>query len=263
MIPASHVTGWRAQNPWPDDAQVEQDLIICRALVEIFRIPALREAFAFRGGTALHKLHIKKPIRYSEDIDLVQVRAEHSGAAIDAIRNVLDPWLGTPKRERAENSFKLIYRAESEGDPPKRIRLKIEVNTREHFSIMGHNDVPFTVDSKWFSGKATIKSFALEELLATKMRALYQRKKGRDLLDHWLGLSEFKLDKVNLVSMFQDYLKREGLAVTQAEFRDNLESKMADRNFLLDTTPILATDFSWDMQIARRRIEADLISLLP
>lgn len=140
MIPASHVTGWRLHNPWPDDAQVEQDLIISRALVEIYQVPELYEAFAFRGGTALHKLHIKRPIRYSEDIDLVQVRVESAGNAIDSIRNVLDPWLGTPKRERAENSFKLIYRVDSEGEPPKRIKLKIEVNTREHFALMGYQD---------------------------------------------------------------------------------------------------------------------------
>ena len=122
MIPSSYITGWRRQNPWPDDAQVEQDLIICRALVEIFQVPELYEAFAFRGGTALHKLHIKTPIRYSEDIDLVQVKSEPAGEAIDAIRKVLDSWLGTPKRERAENSFKLIYRVDSEGDPLKKIR---------------------------------------------------------------------------------------------------------------------------------------------
>jgi len=161
MIPESHVTGWRLQYPWPDDAQVEQDLIICRALVEIFQVPELYKAFAFRGGTALHKLHIKRPIRYSEDIDLVQVMEEPSGDAIDAIRQVLDSWLGTPKRERAANSFKLIYRVNSEGVPPRQIRLKIEVNTREHFALKGHQDVSFEVKSQWYSGKASIKTLGL------------------------------------------------------------------------------------------------------
>lgn len=263
MIPASYVTGWRLQNPWPDDAQVEQDLIICRALVEIFQVPKLYEAFAFRGGTALHKLHIKRPIRYSEDIDLVQVREESSGSAIDAIRKVLDPWLGTPKRERAENSFKLIYRIDSEGEPPRRIRLKIEVNTREHFTLSGYKDVPFEVQSRWFSGKTTINTFALEELLATKMRALYQRKKGRDLLDLWLGLTQFNLDRSKLVSMFQEYLKRQDLEVTRAEFLANLEEKMVDHKFIGDTNALLAVDFTWSMPEAKRLIESDLIALLP
>ena len=32
MIPRAHITAWRTQVPWPSDAQVEQDLIISRAL---------------------------------------------------------------------------------------------------------------------------------------------------------------------------------------------------------------------------------------
>ncbi len=74
MIPRDYVTEWRAHAPWVDDAQVEQDLVISRALVELFSDPMLCDRLAFRGGTALHKLFLRPPARYSEDIDLVQVR---------------------------------------------------------------------------------------------------------------------------------------------------------------------------------------------
>ena len=40
MIPFDYITDWRAEAPWIDDVQVEQDLVISRALVEIFRHPA-------------------------------------------------------------------------------------------------------------------------------------------------------------------------------------------------------------------------------
>ena len=76
MIPRAHITAWRARVPWPTDAQVEQDLILYRALVEMFNRPELVEGLLFRGGTALHKLFVSPSGRYSEDIDLVQVRAE-------------------------------------------------------------------------------------------------------------------------------------------------------------------------------------------
>jgi hypothetical protein len=66
-------TEWRTFAPWSTDAQVEQDLILSRALVEIFSNPLLSKSLAFRGGTALHKLFIKPAARYSGDIDLVQV----------------------------------------------------------------------------------------------------------------------------------------------------------------------------------------------
>ena len=67
MIPRAHVTAWRARAPWPTDAQIEQDLILSRALVEMFSQPTLAQTLAFRGGTALHKLFLQQPGRYSED----------------------------------------------------------------------------------------------------------------------------------------------------------------------------------------------------
>ena len=35
MIPRRYIEEWKAFAPWPNDAQVEQDLIIERALVEM------------------------------------------------------------------------------------------------------------------------------------------------------------------------------------------------------------------------------------
>jgi len=71
MIPQRYIEEWKTQAPWQVDAQVEQDLIIARSLVEIFSDNLLKNALAFRGGTALHKLYLTPQIRYSEDIDLV------------------------------------------------------------------------------------------------------------------------------------------------------------------------------------------------
>ncbi len=75
MIPRAHITGWRCRAPWSTDAQIEQDLVICRALVDIFSDGLAAREAAFRGGTALHKLYFETPGRYSEDLDLVQVNA--------------------------------------------------------------------------------------------------------------------------------------------------------------------------------------------
>ena len=71
MIPKDFLTAWRHHAPWVLDAQIEQDLIISRALVEIFSQAELKETLAFRGGTALYKLYLIPPARYSEDLDLV------------------------------------------------------------------------------------------------------------------------------------------------------------------------------------------------
>jgi hypothetical protein len=72
LIPRAYIQAWSAKAPWPDLRQVEQDLIICRALCDLFNASELKGKIAFRGGTAIHKLLFEKPLRYSEDIDLVQ-----------------------------------------------------------------------------------------------------------------------------------------------------------------------------------------------
>ena len=75
MIPRPYIAKWQEHTPWKQFYQVEQDLVISRALIEIFSDEFLRENLAFRGGTALHKLYLNPAPRYSEDIDLVQIQA--------------------------------------------------------------------------------------------------------------------------------------------------------------------------------------------
>jgi len=68
MIPQRYIEEWRAVAPWTLDAQVEQDLVIARAIVEIYSDDLLKKSLAFRGGTALHKLYLTPQIRYSESL---------------------------------------------------------------------------------------------------------------------------------------------------------------------------------------------------
>lgn len=189
MIPVDFITEWRAQAPWPQAAQVEQDLVLSRALVEIFQDENIAEAVAFRGGTALFKLHLTPAPRYSEDIDLVQTIAQPIGETLDTMRSRLDPWLGQPKRSFKQGRVTLVYRFDSEDAQPLPLRLKVEINSREHFNVLGLERKQFEVRSRWFSGAASIVTYALDELLGTKLRALYQRKKGRDLFDLWIEAS--------------------------------------------------------------------------
>ena len=156
MIPRDYITAWRKNAPWVQDIQVEQDLVICRALVAIFSHPLLSKALAFRGGTALYKIFLKPAARYSEDIDLVQVEAARAGPIMDALHEVLDPWLGKPTFKQSEGRVTFFYRFESEGQPPIKLRLKVEINTREHFTVYGLATQPFAVASPWFKGECAI-----------------------------------------------------------------------------------------------------------
>ena len=263
VIPKDYITEWRAVAPWTMDAMVEQDLVISRALVEIFRVPELATSFAFRGGTALYKLHLTPAARYSEDIDLVQTRAEPIGESLDAIREVLDPWLGSPRRQLKEGRVNLAYRFDSEDSPPIRMRLKIEINSREHFTELGLVRVPFLVRGRWFDGEANVTTFALEELLGTKLRALYQRSKGRDLFDLWYALQRGDPDANAVLACFERYMAEGGHTATRAQFEENLAGKRSIPNFREDIRPLLRKGVAWDFDIAMDVILKRLIAILP
>jgi predicted nucleotidyltransferase component of viral defense system len=263
VIPRDYITEWRAVVPWVEDAQVEQDLVISRALVEIFSHPHLGKELAFRGGTALHKLHSKRPARYSEDIDLVQVNAGPIGTTLTALHAVLDSWLGVPQSSQREGRVTLNYRFASEDAPPLRLRLKVEINSREHFTVFGYNKVPFEVNSRWFRGAAEILTYGLEELLATKLRALYQRKKGRDLFDLAVALETTSVKPEGIAEGFARYMEREGKRVTRAQFEQNLAGKLRDKQFAADIQPLLAAEYEWDRDKGAQVILERMIPALP
>ena len=262
MIPQAAITHWRNVVPWPQDAQVEQDLILSRALIEIFQEPTLSKTLALRGGTALNKLYLPAPERYSEDIDLVQGTAGSIGPILDALRSRLDPVLGTPRRENNPENVTLRYRMESEIPPVVPLRLKIEINTREHFAVFGVVARPFAVRSPWFEAQADVQTFTLEELLATKLRALYQRRKGRDLFDLWMGLETKAVNPQRIIRAFARYLQAEGTRLTRGMFEKNLAAKVASRPFNEDLRPLLAAPARYDTHKAARMVTEKLINLL-
>lgn len=262
MIPPAYVIEWREHAPWPSDDQVEQDLIISRALVELYSQSEIRETLAFRGGTALAKLYLGPAYRYSEDIDLVQLRAGPIGSTLNAMREILDSWLGPPSWKQSHASVKLIYRLALGREASSRRRLKLEINTREHGSVFGLTARNLTVESRWFAGGAEVTTYELEELLATKLRALYQRKKGRDLFDLATALAGGKVDPQRVVEGFLRYLEREGRMVSRAEFEGNLAEKVRDADFLADVRTLVASDAEYDVVEAAERVQKDLLSRL-
>ncbi len=263
MIPRDYIIEWRGFAPWVDDAQVEQDLVLSRAIVELFREPSPAKGLAFRGGTALYKLHLHPAARYSEDIDLVQLTPEPIGQTLNAIRARLDPWLGQPRRRFNEGRVHLVYRFESEDDPPIPLRLKVEINSREHFTHLGQVQLPFRVDSRWFTGDAMVTSYRLDELAGTKLRALYQRKKGRDLFDLWLLLDRGLIDPETVVACFRRYMEHGETPVSRAEFEANLAAKADEASFNEDILRLLARGLTYPPEMAFERVGRELVARLP
>ena len=263
MIAPAFITEWSQQCPWSSPAQVEQDLVLSRALVDIYADPGLRERLLFRGGTALHKIVLQPAARYSEDLDFVQLREEPIGGTLDLLRARLNPWLGEPKSDIGPRGATLTYRFESELPPVVRLRLKIEINTREHFCVLPVAQTHFAVASRWFTGDTELPIYAISELLGTKLRALYQRRKGRDLFDLWQAHRAGVLDASAVVSIFSHYMSAENHPVSAKEFTDNLAAKMKHLGFLSDTPPLLRPGIRFDPAAAHEWFLATVIPQLP
>jgi len=263
MIPKVYITEWRKSAPWLQDIQVEQDLLISRALVELFQEPILANSLAFRGGTAFYKLFMDTPLRYSEDIDLVQIHSGPIGEIFSAIKKRLNPWLGEPQWKLNDGRATLFYKFAPESIEGIKAKLKIEINTREHFSVYGLQEKPFAVNSRWFSGHAKVICYQLDELMGTKLRALYQRRKGRDLFDLWVALSHQMITPARVIYAFQEYLKKENTAVTRAMFEANFAEKLSMTKFAQDITSLLSPAIVWDFNSALNLVTRELISCLP
>lgn len=106
----------------------------------------------------------------------------------------------------------------------------------------GDRDLPpiwlrYSVDSRWWGGGAEVLTCELNDLLGTKLRALYQRRKGRDLFDLWIALTRLQPDDVQIVAALTHYM---GNAVfTYPQLRRNLQEKLSDPVFIDDIAGLL------------------------
>jgi len=246
MINSAAIQQWSEYAPWIENAQIEQDLIICRALVAIFSDDFLASELAFRGGTALHKLYLSPQPRYSEDIDLVQINPGPIKPIMYRLGEVLDFLPDRVTKQKRYNNT-MWFRMESEIPPTIPIRLKIEINCFEHFNVLGLTKMPFNVENSWFTGEAQLTTYHFEELLGTKLRALYQRKKGRDLFDLYIALKQKEMDVNKVLECYKRYMEFVvGKAPTYKQFVNNMEEKMNDLEFLNDTHSLLRSGIEFN-----------------
>ena len=262
MIPERAIKEWSEFLSWKTKEYIEQDLIICRALCALFNDEYLSDHLAFRGGTSFNKLYLHPQPRYSEDIDLVQINAEPIKETMERIRKAL-AFLGKPVVKQKLHNNTLIFRFNSEISPIVPIRLKVEINTREHFNVLGLIKQDFSVKNQWFSGSCKTTTYHLEELLGTKMRALYQRRKGRDLFDLWKALSTQNLNTEYIIRCYREYID---FVVdnppTQKEYLLNMEQKIEDEEFLGDIEMLLRPNENYNPQEAWKLVKRELVEKL-
>ena len=167
------------------------------------------------------------------------------------------------KQKRYNNT--MLFRMESEVPPVQPLRLKVEINCYEHFNVLGLQKVPFEVCNPWFNGRCEITTYALDELVGTKLRALYQRKKGRDLFDLQVALQSGRLDVLWVLECYQRYMEFVIDKVpTYKQYVQNMEEKMKDDEFLSDMELLLREDaVRFNPIEAYEQVRAAFIEQLP
>jgi predicted nucleotidyltransferase component of viral defense system len=208
-------------------------------------------------------LYLKPQIRYSEDIDLVQINSELINPILQRIRERL-VFLGTKRTVKQHiHSNTIAYRFETELPPVVNMRLKIEINTREHLNILGLQEIPYEVKSAWFSGQCNITGYEVEELLGTKLKALYQRKKGRDLFDLYWALTRLNIDTEKVIHCYNVHMKNAvNKPPTQKQFLINMNEKITDMEFTGDIRLVLKQGIEFDNEVAWEVVKRELINKL-
>jgi predicted nucleotidyltransferase component of viral defense system len=261
MIPHAYITEWRSKAPWKTNEQVEQDLILSHCLVEIFSDSLLKQVLAFRGGTAIHKLFVPLPLRYSEDIDLVQTQPTPIGPVFDAIRARL-AFLGKARIQQKDRNNTLTFKTLSTIAPVAPIKIKVEINCREHMTTHGLITKSYCVESPWYNGRCDITTYRLDELLGSKLRALYQRKKGRDLFDIWYCMMNNDISIPGVTASFHAYMQHVGARVSAKAYCANMDAKLLDTEFRNDTIALLSPNAGFDIDAAWKTVRENLIEKL-
>lgn len=267
------------QVPWPNLRQVEQDLLLCRAMTALFDDAFLKTQIAMRGGTLLHKVHLAPASRYSEDIDLVVIGDRPDEHIRKAINRVLLGVLGRPTSSawqavklavrnavKPSKVLRVIYRVPSVADPRGTpLEIVIEANVTERKSYRPISLLPFGYLFRDEMVATTVNGFEIHEMLGTKMRALFQRRRGRDLFDLYWALTEAgtPVNPAEIIELFLYYLQQEGTVATRDEFIGLLQSHLNDRGFLTDMNALLRTGIHYDPIAAGDYVIGNLLKLLP
>jgi len=252
LIPPAYITQWSAGAPWPTRQQVEQDLVLSRLIVEIANHPLLGADLAFRGGTCLHKLHLPTALRYSEDLDYTRMSAGGIGAHLNALREIAAS-VGLGVGGTSRQGAMVHFHAEAPATDGGEMSIKVEIRIDETTAYLGRRTRDYTISSRWFVGEAEVSTFEIEELMATKSRALYQRSKGRDLFDLWHVLTDLTVDDERIVGVLGKYMGEDVFSYPQ--LRQNLIGKLKDPDFRADLDAlVIRTPSTYDLEAA-----ADLV----
>ncbi len=172
-----------------------------------------------------------------------------------AIRNTVKP----------ARVLRLTFSVPSVSEPGRSLQIIVEANATERTPYRPVVALPFDFPLQGGVVQTNVRGFDIHEMLGTEMRALFQRRRGRDLFDlNWaLQSTNLSVSPDLVIECFQHYLQREGGISPRREFISLLDAHLADRGFCTDMNQLLRVGLRYDPQAAGAVIKARLLSLLP
>jgi len=129
-------------------------------------------------------------------------------------------------------------------------RLKLEISFIERLAILGRVERPLLASP--LGELIVVGTFHLEELVSTKLRALFDRRKGRDIYDLY-RVTDLGLNRPAIRKMVLYYFLRANKVFHYPTFVSNVERKIAERGFGDDIRGLirLGSELDWPAACSR------------
>lgn len=245
---------WADEQSLPDLLFAELDYRLVKTLQALYSDDFLSERLCMKGGTAINKLYLGETSRLSVDLDF-----NHLGSKEEvlkekrAVRELIMELLKKQDNcydvhyERPYGLTRIKARYKTVGGPDQ--NFKIEISHVERFPIIS----PVKKKIMTPDGLADIVTYTLEELTATKLRALLERFKGRDIYDLFF-ISRLKPDSKIIRKMFLYYFYRSRKVFNPKVHYENIIKRYESGNYIDDVTAFIKPTVTFDLTAATKGV---------
>ena len=245
---------WADEQGLPDLLFAELDYRLVKTLEALYSDDFLSKRLCMKGGTAINKLYLAETSRLSVDLDFNHLGSkEEVQKEKRAVRELIMELL-----KKQDNSYDVHYerpygltrikaRYKTVGVPIQ--NFKIEISHVERFPIIS----PLKKKIKTPDGLADVVTYTLEELTATKLRALLERFKGRDIYDLFF-ISQLKPDPTVIRKMFLYYFYRSRKVFNPNVHYKSLVRRYESGNYADDVSAFVKPTVTFDLNTAAKEV---------
>ncbi len=168
-------------------------------------------------------------------------------------------WIGPARSDTGEHP-KVTFRFETETGTTRKVKL--EINSHEHLRRRRHPLYALPEICQLAAALPCPRTSSTSSL-ATKVPALYQRRKGLDLFDLWWAHEQADTEPARIVALLGEFQAAAGRPmIRRSELRTNLTAKRVP-SFLEEVRPLLRPGVAYNPAAALDWVEATFIPLLP